>query len=230
MKFKKIYWLIHFMLTCTILIFLCTGCWHSSGDSLKEELDSIGAFWIQDKREGVYDITLISNGGKSILKGETDSREAREDVVEFLKNKGIIFADSLLLLPDSALVKDHWGLVNVSVCNIRLSPSYSAEMTSQALMGTPVRILKKEAGWFMIQTPDTYIGWVDNDIIVTKSNNEYSDWKSSARIFYAGKTGDIYSEPDRKKIISDVVAGCILETGGRRMKTILLSYQTADEV
>jgi len=118
------------------------------------------------------------------------------------------------VLPDISIITEPWGLVNVSVCNIRLFSSYDSEMLTQALMGTPVKILKKEGGWYLIKTPDLYLGWVDSDAVETKSTDEYTEWKSSSRLFYTGKTGDIYADPAGLKVISDIVAGCIVEVIG----------------
>jgi hypothetical protein len=87
-------------------------------------------------------------------------------------------------------------------------------MTTQALMGTPVKILKEDGGWLLIQTPDLYLGWVDSDAVETKSTKEYEEWKSSQRLFYAGKTGDILADPSGLNVISDIVAGGIVELIG----------------
>jgi hypothetical protein len=35
-------------------------------------------------------------------------------------------------------------------------------MASQAILGTPVKILKKKGGWYLVQTPDEYLGWTDD--------------------------------------------------------------------
>ena len=38
-------------------------------------------------------------------------------------------------------------------------------MVSQAILGTPVRILKNEDSWLLIQTPDHYIGWTESSSV-----------------------------------------------------------------
>ena len=100
--------------------------------------------------------------------------------------------------------------MNVSVCNLRAKPSYTAEMTSQALMGTPVRILKKTGGWFLVQTPDMYLGWVDSESLVTLDKDEYRKWKSSSRVLYTDRTGDVLADPETTDLVSDIVAGRIV--------------------
>jgi hypothetical protein len=169
---------------------------------------------VPDLREGIFDAEFVLNGSAAILKGETNIPEAKDAITGLLKQKGTNFTDSLKVLPDTSLIKESWGLVNVSVCNMRFISSFDAEMVSQALMGTPVRILKNEGSWFLIQTPDLYLGWVIKAAVSAKSIDEYESWKSSSRLFYTGKTGDIYSDRSMRVAISDIVAGCILEICG----------------
>ena len=199
------------LLVVSVSLILTAGCKQKSTNNFKREIDSIGIVWVPDLREGIFEAELISRGLDMILKGETNIPEAKDAITGLLNQKGVIFKDSLKLLPDVSEINEPWGLVNVSVCNIRLFSSYDAEMVSQALMGSPVKILKKEGGWLLIQTPDLYLGWVDNDAIETKSIDEYEKWKSSSRVFYTAKTGDIYADPSETKVISDIVAGCIVE-------------------
>ncbi len=202
-----------------IAFMIAEGCRQKTAENrynFKSEIDSIGIIQVPDLREGIFDVELNSNGTDRILKGETNVPEAKDAITGMLKQKGVNFIDSLQVLPDTSLIEEPWGLVNVSVCNIRLFSSYDAEMVSQALMGTPVKILKKEGGWLLIQTPDFYLGWVDSDAIETKSVSEYGKWKSFSRLFYTAKTGDIYADPSEVKVISDIVAGCIVEITGNQ--------------
>lgn len=204
------------LLFTAIAFNMATACKQKSAIYYKNEIDSIGIVWVPDLREGIFEAELISNGSDLVLKGETNVQEAKDGITGLLKQKKVDFIDSLKVLPDLSVINEPWGLVNVSVCNIRLFSSYDAEMVSQALMGTPVKILKKEGGWFLIQTPDMYLGWVDTDAIETKSVSEYTEWKSSSRLFYTGKTGDVYADLSEKKVISDIVAGCIIEAAGNQ--------------
>jgi len=193
---------------------LTPGCRKAGPYLFKNEIDSIGIVWVPDLREGIFDAELKSAGDRFVLKGETNIPEAREAIIGILKNNSVNFSDSLTLLPDPAAIEKQWGLVNVSVCNIRFFSSHDAEMVSQALMGTPVKILKENDGWLLIQTPDNYIGWVDSEAISEKSESEHNSWKSSQRLFYTGKTGDVFFDQSGRKVISDIVAGCIVEKTG----------------
>jgi len=202
----------------SVFLILASGCKQKpiAYNKYQSELDSIGIVYVADLRDGIFDAEFASKGSAMILKGETNVREAKDAITGLLRQKGVDFIDSLKVLPDTSEIKEPWGLVNVSVCNIRFISSYDAEMVSQALMGTPVKILKKENGWLLIQTPDMYLGWVDSDAIAAKSVREHDNWKSSSRLFYTAKTGDIYSDWSMVKVISDIVAGCILEMAGNQ--------------
>ncbi len=200
-------------------LILASGCKQkpNANNNYKSDIDSIGIFYVPDLREGIFDAEIISGGSALTLKGETSVPEAKEAIIGLLNQAGVNFIDSLKVLPDTSEIKETWGLVNVSVCNIRFFSSYDAEMVSQALMGTPVKILKRNNGWLLVQTPDMYLGWVDSDAIVFTSVGGHDIWKSSSRLFYTGKTGDIYSDRSMNRVISDIVAGCILEVTGNQI-------------
>lgn len=77
---------------------------------------------------------------------------------------------------------DDWGLVRVSVANLRGEGKESAEMVSQALMGTPVKILQKNGSWYQVETPDTYQGWMDAGSIAEKTEAQMADWRKAPRL------------------------------------------------
>ena len=211
------------LIVVLILLFppRCTG---PSTVQFAGEIDSISAYHVPDQREGICDVTLYRFGKEYVLKGETDNPSARDEIVAFLKGKGVIFADSLQVLPDRSAVKSPWGLVNVSVCNMRSHHSHSAEMVSQAVMGTPVKILKVQGSWYLLQTPDRYLGWVDTEAVYLMDEEEARKWRGSPRTMYMKKTGDIYADPAKKGIVSDIVIGSILEIKGAAgsMREVLL--------
>lgn len=200
----------YFLFSQILLAGIIASCKKEAKNLYRNELDSISVVWAPDIREAICEVSLIQSEKALILKGETDIPEAKSSITGFLKARNVDFLDSLLVLPDTALIKKSWGLVNVSVCNMRSSGSYISEMVSQALMGTPVRILKQERGWYLVQTPDRYLGWIDSDVIVPLSTEEHQKWKSSPRIIFSRKTGEVYGDQDGKKVVSDIVAGCIL--------------------
>ncbi|MDT8400986.1 MAG: C40 family peptidase [Bacteroidales bacterium] len=108
-------------------------------------------------------------------------------------------------------VEEPYGLVTVSVCNMRQSPAHNTELISQAVMGTPVKILRLQPGWYYIQTPESYEGWVDSQAIKTLGPEETEAWKRSDRLIYMNKYGDIYADTTTMLPVADIVAGSIVE-------------------
>ena len=89
-----------------------------------------------------------------------------------------------------------YGVVDISVCNLRATPDYDAEMVSQALLGTPVHILQitDKNGWPEVQTPDTYTGWVHKDAITLLSFDEYHAWNAAPKIVVTALAGVVRAE------------------------------------
>lgn len=201
-----------------ILLVLETGCKHGPDIKLLQQgLDSIIAEWVPDPREAVGTARLEKDPeGNLVLRGETDAPELKNDILEFLTGRNADFTGDINLLPDSTVGEESWGLVSVSVSNMKATPSHSAELVSQAVMGTPVRLLKKSGGWILTQTPDRYIGWINSSSITALTDNEFEAWKKTPRFIYLNRYGDIFPGRDSGTLVSDIVAGSIVaDSGGK---------------
>jgi len=196
--------------TGLLFVLLISGCTaRTVSESLKADIDSISRKFVPDTREGICNIKLERVPGNIIkISGETDQPELRKEISEILEKLGLKYQDSISLLPDTSMIFKRWGLVTVSVINIKKNPSHSSELISQAIMGTPVKILKQMGSWILIQTPDHYIGWVTRSSISEMDENEFGRWKQCERVIYTSKSGDIVTG---KNVVSDIVAGVILE-------------------
>ena len=189
--------------------------------SLQKDVDSLVHKWVPDAREGICNLNLsMLPGGKILIKGETNLPQAREEIINHIVKSGYKLSDSLIIIPDTTEIKKTWGLVAISVSNIKKSPSHSSELVSQTIMGTPVKILKKKGGWWMVQTPDYYIGWANSSGITDLDRGQISKWKQSDRIIYLKNSGNIYSELNDNEIISDIVLGSIVEKTGVDIKYV----------
>lgn len=112
-----------------------------------------------------------------------------------------------------------YGVVNISVCNLRRTADFDAEMVSQALLGTPVHILEvaQKNNWPQVQTPDTYTGWVHYEGITLMDRESYSAWNAAPKVVVTSLFGVVYDRPSRKgATISDVVGGDRLRLLGRK--------------
>jgi hypothetical protein len=196
------------LVSATLLI----ACQNISSKLKDAELisQSVSDQFIPDSREDLYQIHFKTDGKVLIAFGETTNPEARHALLSHLKNLTLPIEDSIKLLPDPALGANNWGLVTISVCNIRTGPAHSAEMSTQAILGTPVKVLKKSGSWLFIQTPDSYLGWVDDDAIQPMDTTSISAWKKGKRFIYLPLVGTGF-DPIKKEAVTDLVAGSILK-------------------
>ena len=119
------------------------------------------------------------------------------------------------------------GVVNISVCNQREKPEYSAEMVSQALLGTPVHILRTggEYNWPEVQTPDSYTGWVHKDAIRYMDPEQYHAWNAAPKVVVTSLFALVRKGPSEKSAtLSDVVAGCRLKYLGYQRKFYVVEF------
>jgi hypothetical protein len=100
-----------------------------------------------------------------------------------------------------------YALVNVSVCNVRREGKFTSGMETQALLGTPVRVLGFN-GWYQIQMPDEYTGWVHRMVITPVSEQELSEWNRAEKVVVTALFGQTFERADESsQSVSDVVAG-----------------------
>ena len=113
-----------------------------------------------------------------------------------------------------------YGVVNISVCNLRRTADFDAEMVSQALLGTPVHILQVSTNgnpWPQVQTPDTYTGWVHYAGITKMSFEEYHAWNAAPKVVVTALTGVVHREASAgSPVVSDIVAGDRLKFLGKK--------------
>ena len=171
-----------------------------------------------DKSETVFTVEASFEKGNLVLSGETDNLKLKNELLSGLKELNP--TDQITVLPDSTVGDRFFGLINLSVANLRSTPRHSAELITQALLGTPVKILKVNGSWYQIQTPDKYISWVDGAGIQPITQKQLGTWKLSKRIIYTADNGLIYKTNQFQSPISDVTMGNILQETGRNYKTI----------
>ncbi len=179
-----------------------------------------------DKRVAIFNIEATQSDNKIILRGETNLSNAKSELVKMMNNSNIKFEDEIGLLPSNKLGNKKFGVINLSVANIRSKPDNPAELATQAILGTPIKILKKgEDGYYLVQTPDGYIAWLDNDSFAFMDETELNNWLSSPKIIYTNVYGFSFSEANEKsQTVSDLVAGNLLKIIGEDSNFFLVNY------
>lgn len=132
-----------------------------------------------------------------------------------------IFLSLNILLLCVGLAAQEYGVVNISVCNMRDRAEFSAEMVSQALLGTPVHIIGEgnniPQGWPQIQTPDGYTGWVHYAAVERLSAEKYHAWNAAPKAVVTALFDVVYKKASEKsETVADVVAGDRLKLLGTK--------------
>jgi len=215
------------ILTLFIISFFLTSCVEPNkniekliaiNDSLKEQ-------FAPDKRVSIYDIKITPFQDKILVKGETDQPEALKNLKEKLSLEPIEIIDSIVLLPDNSVGELIYAVVNNSVANIRSNPKHSAELGTQALMGTGLKVLKHEGDFYRVQTPDAYISWVDHGGITLFNHKDYLTWNEADKVIYTKTVGNVYSSENQNgPIVSDIVLGAQLKLAEQVGNFFKVSY------
>ena len=173
--------------------------------------DHIKNQYAPDKRVAVYNISITSLKDIIIVKGESDQQKAIEELKEELAKNGIEYLDSITLLPDGSVGEYNFAVVNNSVANIRSKAKHSGELATQAVLGTGLKVLKIVGDFYLVQTPDAYISWVDHGGVTLMTKKEYLLWIKSQKVIYTKPFGYVYQSPDNEfNKISDIVLGAQL--------------------
>ncbi len=88
-----------------------------------------------------------------------------------------------------------YGVVHISVCNLREEGKFTSGMSTQALLGMPVKV-PQYTGWYQIQTPDDYTGWVHRMVITPMSKERYDEWNRAEKIVVTSHYGFAYEKPN----------------------------------
>ena len=93
------------------------------------------------------------------------------------------FAILISLLALTAAAQDSlWVQVRIPVACIREGKGHATEMSSQAIMGTPMLILEDDGGeWLKLRGPEGYEGYMNVSSVARKSQAEMEAWRKARR-------------------------------------------------
>ena len=204
-----------------LFIFLLSCTDSKTYESISLKIDLLNNKHAPDARVAVWNIDVNDKQTPIELVGETNLKDAKNELIEYLKSEDILFEDNIILLPNHDF---KYGIINNSVSNLRKNPSHSSELVSQTILGTGVSILKKEGEWYLIQTPDKYISWIDHGGIVPMSKEKYDNYFASDIGVFTRPYGFSYETKKKNKVVSDLVLGSALKIVEIRSKHTKYEY------
>jgi gamma-D-glutamyl-L-lysine dipeptidyl-peptidase len=184
---------------------------------LQDVVDRVKQNYAPDRRTAVFDITWERTGKNLVIRGEVDNPAAKDALLAAVAEFDLPTAiDSIKVLPDAELGDEQFALVNVSVGNVRITPRHTSELVTQVLMGMPVKILKRMGGWYYIQSPDLYLGWIDSSALYPVTEDELKERESQPQIIVTQQYGIVREQPMASALpLSNAVIGSRMQSTGR---------------
>lgn len=195
-------------LTCSFICLM--ACNRDFDESHSKFLNNIEASYCPDKRVCVWDITMNPRGRVIRLKGETDLPEALGALKDSLEKKGFdVRLDLVSQLPDSSVGKNTHAIPLSSVVNFRSQPSFSSELSTQVLLGWPIKLKKRIGDWYLCQTQDGYLGWVHKASIVLLDKLEFQKYISD-NIYFVNTDVTYASSSPKGKPVQMIPGGSLV--------------------
>lgn len=112
--------------------------------------------------------------------------------------------------------QEEWGLVTVGCASLRGAPAHSAELETQATLGTPVKLLDGAEGeWRMVEMPDGYKAWMHTSAFVERDSVSMSRWRNASRLIVTNLYGTVALTDSTVSLpasaLTDLTLGAILE-------------------
>lgn len=217
---------------CCLLIFGSLAVQASSTldsnliSKIKSIAASVGKTYAPDKRTAIFSYELKDSTTTELgLTLETTLPAAVQALRDAFHSAGLKVNVVPTVLPAAELGNKVFGLVSISVTNNRKMPGHAAEMMTQMLMGTPVQLLKKERGYYLVRSPDGYISWVDNGAIAIMDAAAMQDWKNAKKLVYIADYGFSYSSANEQSVrVSDLVNGAVFKVLGKEKGFYKIAY------
>lgn len=209
----------------TIIMVSCSETNKTSRISMiKDRVDSLEKVYAPDARIVLWNVFVKNENGEIDIVGQVAGKKAWLDLQK-LKSLASNLKIKVLLLPEHYVGFTHFALINNSVATMRVAASNKAEIVSQSLLGTPVKVYKKEDGWDLVQTPNQYLGWMTESSLVLLDSVNLKAYKAEKKIVFHRQYGFSYSKPDTKsQVVSDLVIGDILPVIGSEKSFYQVQY------
>jgi len=190
-------------------------------ESFIADIENTAKKFVPDKRTKVFQINYEygEEHNKWIIEGETTEEELLR-AIDSIANKYFDQDEvslNMQLLPQSALKDTIYGLVKVSVGNLKKHPKHSAELVDQALMGTTLKLLKRLSYWYMVQTPTDYLGWITVGTVEELTENELEEWLQAEKSTLNVNFAQVFSAASTNSpVVCDAVLGCTFKKRERQ--------------
>jgi uncharacterized protein YgiM (DUF1202 family) len=195
-----------------LILFVIPLALMAQPSSWKNILHEVQQKYAPDHRVAVFDVRGSDTADSIVLRGEVDNPAAKKALIETLKEKTHkVILDHIIVLPDESVGTKSFGVVTVSVGNMRTKPGEAAELSSQVLMGMVVKILKRSQSYLYVQSSDNYLGWLSVEAVHRFDAVEIKLRNVAPKVIMTEIFGVVREQPSQESSpVCDVVALCVL--------------------
>ena len=193
------------------------GCSDLSTENRRfaEIIAHVKSEYAPDRKLAIFDVTTKRTNKGIALIGEVDNAEAKRAVINAISPLVKKTTDSIAVLPEAKLAGQTWGIVRVSAANMRGEAEESSELVSQATMGSVVKVLKENSGWYYVQTSDKYLGWMKDESFVRCAKSEADAWIATRKVIVLSTYETVRQDARAQSYpVCDLVAGSLLKNSG----------------
>ena len=188
------------------------GLTHTIPQSLLDAVYAVTNKFAPDGHVAICRIEAVREDGHFALRGDVEDAAARDEAMAAAARTGFDVRDRIEVLPDPALADHLWGIATLSVVNVREKPNNAGEMGTQMLTGDCFRVWKRQTNWYLVQTPDRYVGWVEAGGFTNCARAGVDRWQAAPHLIVTAYDERILEQPDAGTMpVSDVVMGSQVE-------------------
>lgn len=169
--------------------------WNRDYQHASDLINALVTTHVPDTRVEVADIVVNPGIATIEVTGETSNPDLHAALTSGSFTRWLRLRTDIHFLPDSTVEGRVNGVVKVAVANLRREPRHGAELVDQAILGSDLRILKKSRGWYLVQTPWQYLGWI------TGASIHFSDTHTLPTHRIIAASSPIRRSPDNTSLI-----------------------------
>jgi gamma-D-glutamyl-L-lysine dipeptidyl-peptidase len=116
-----------------------------------------------DPRLSVFDVEVVRSNGRLLVRGDLTDPAAAEALARQIRQgagNGMEVEADLRVIPSPDAGLPRAAVVGAMVAPMLRGPEVRESQVSQAVLGTPVEVLRHWRRWYHARTPDGYLGWI----------------------------------------------------------------------
>ena len=148
-------------------------------EALRRIVEEIRREHAPDPRTAIFEVDVVSEHGRVILRGATSEPSAAEALQRGSSELGASQAAAfeVVRLPVDGAHARHHGIVRSATAPLLAGPLSAEGHLSQLVLGDRVMILRRRRKWYQCRVPDGYIGWIHRGYLAEMTEIETRAWE-----------------------------------------------------